>query len=59
MQVENTRTPDGERCLILIQEFNASGLNRKYLLHTDRKNVDEINLVIDDIMSNKQYSLDD
>ncbi|NQX71686.1 AAA family ATPase [Paenibacillus alba] len=49
----------GERCLILIQEFNESGLNRKYLLDTDQKNVDEINLVIDDIMNNKQYSLDD
>ncbi|MGO4501089.1 hypothetical protein AB4114_35155 [Paenibacillus sp. 2RAB27] len=49
----------GERCLILIQEFNESGLNRKYLLDTDRKNVDEISLVIDDIMNNKQYSLDD
>jgi hypothetical protein len=49
----------GERCLILIKEFMESGLNNKHLLDTSQKNVDTIYLVIEEIMNNKQFKLDD
>jgi gluconate kinase len=49
----------GERCLILIKEFKESGLNNKHLLNTSQKNVDAIHLVIEEIMNNKQYRIDD
>jgi predicted kinase len=48
----------GERCLILIEEFKESGLNTNHLLDTSQDSVDAIELVIEDIMNNKQYRLD-
>jgi len=49
----------GERCLILIDEFKRSGLNSKHLLDTSRKSVDAIDQVIEDIINNTQYRLED
>ncbi|NQX68671.1 AAA family ATPase [Paenibacillus alba] len=49
----------GERCLILIEEFKESGLDTKHLLDTSHNSVDAIDLVIEDIMNNKQYRLVD
>lgn len=49
----------GERCLSLIKEFKESVLNHKYLLDTSRKNVDAIPLVIEEIMNNTQYRIED
>lgn len=49
----------GERCLILIEEFKESGLDTKHLLDTSHHSVDAIDLVIEDIMNNKQYRLVD
>lgn len=59
---EQFRLPEhqmGERCLILIKEFKESVLNNKYLLDTSQKNVDAIHLVIEELMNNKQYTIDD
>ncbi|MDG0791211.1 AAA family ATPase [Cohnella ginsengisoli] len=47
----------GERCLILIEEFKASGLDTKHLLDTSRNRVDAIELVIQEIVSNERYRL--
>ncbi|MNH84983.1 hypothetical protein D3C73_374180 [compost metagenome] len=49
----------GERCLVLIEEFKESGLDTKHLLDTSHYSVDAIDLVIEDIMNNKQYRLVD
>ncbi|MNU03785.1 hypothetical protein D3C72_2479350 [compost metagenome] len=49
----------GERCLILIDEFKEAGLHAKHLLDTRHNSVDAIELVVEDIMNNKQYRLVD
>ncbi|MCR8645938.1 AAA family ATPase [Paenibacillus sp. N1-5-1-14] len=49
----------GKRCLILIEEFKESGLKNNHLLDTSQKSVDAINLVIEEIMNNKQYRIAD
>ncbi|MGC5772685.1 AAA family ATPase [Paenibacillus pabuli] len=49
----------GERCLILIDEFRASGLDTKHLLDTRERSVADIDQIIEDIMNNKQYRLVD
>lgn len=49
----------GDRCLILVKEFNESGLNNKHLLDTSQHNKDSIDLVIEEIMNNKKYRIDD
>ncbi|MEC0091938.1 AAA family ATPase [Paenibacillus macquariensis] len=49
----------GERCLILIEEFKESGFKDIHLLDTSQTNADAIHLVIEEIVNNKQYRLED
>lgn len=49
----------GDRCLILIEEFKEAGLKTKYMLDTSQHNTASIHLVIEEIMNNKQYRIDD
>ncbi|WNR46890.1 AAA family ATPase [Paenibacillus roseipurpureus] len=59
---DQMRTPEhqmGERCLILIDEFKESGLKNKHLLNTSKKNADDIHQVIEEILNNQQYKLED
>lgn len=48
----------GERCFILLKEFKQSGLNHKHLLDTSLKNVDGIQWVVEEIMNNEKYRVD-
>jgi predicted kinase len=48
----------GERCLILMEEFNKSGLDAKHLLDTSKKSAEDLEQVIEEIMNNNQFRLD-
>jgi len=49
----------GDRCLILMEEFRQSELNKKHLLDTSRIDAPALHQVIDEIRSNRQYRLAD
>ncbi|MES0856050.1 AAA family ATPase [Geobacillus sp. G4] len=59
-QRDEMRVPEqqmGERCLILLNEFHASGFDRKHLLDTSGKSKDDIDEMIDEIMSNQRFRI--
>lgn len=57
---DNTREPEhqmGERCLVLLNEFTESGLQKKNILDTTNIASDEIDKVIYEIMNNRKYKI--
>jgi len=52
------RTPEhrmGERCLILVDEFTESGLDKKHILDTSKN--PPIANVVNEVMSNSKYKM--
>ncbi|CAN7731299.1 AAA family ATPase [Paenibacillus sp. LjRoot153] len=60
LQRDQMRLPQhqmGERCLILIDEFENSGLEPKHVLDTRQHHVEDLNEIVEDIRSNERYRL--
>ncbi|CAH1224314.1 hypothetical protein PAECIP111891_05641 [Paenibacillus allorhizoplanae] len=60
LQRDQTRLPQhqmGERCLILIDEFENSGLEPRHVKDTSSHRVENLNEIVDDIRSNDRYRL--
>ncbi|WMJ17780.1 AAA family ATPase [Geobacillus proteiniphilus] len=58
MQRDGMRAPEqqmGERCLILLNEFHASGFDRKHLLDTSEKNSDDIGHIVCEILNSQRF----
>ncbi|SFL98535.1 AAA domain-containing protein [Gracilibacillus orientalis] len=56
---DNMRQPEyrmGDRCLMLVDEFMESNLDKKHLFDTSN-NICEISLVIDEIKENQKYKV--
>ncbi|WP_187252179.1 MULTISPECIES: AAA family ATPase [unclassified Geobacillus] len=47
----------GERCLILADEFNECGLDKKYIFDTSEKTTDDIGNIIYEIMNNQKFKI--
>lgn len=60
LQRDQTRLPQhqmGERCLILIDEFENAGLESIHFLDTSLHQIENLNEIVDDIRSNDRYRL--
>lgn len=58
---DHLRKPEhrmGERCLVLMDEFIASGLEEKYILDNSEISIDEIDTVIEEMTNNYKYRYD-
>jgi len=49
----------GERCLILVEEFLESDLDKKHMLDTSQLTTQDIPLVLDEIIHNPDYRIED
>ncbi|WP_035019871.1 AAA family ATPase [Anoxybacillus flavithermus] len=48
----------GERCLILLNEFRASGVDQKHFLDIGEKYSDDIRPIISEILNNQRFCVD-
>lgn len=57
---DNMRKPEhrmGNRCLILVDEFIESGLDKKHIFDTSKIASDDIAYVVNEIMNNRIYKM--
>ncbi len=47
-----------ERCLVLMKEFQESGIQTHNMLNTSQQSTDDINQVVYDILNNSQFLVD-
>jgi gluconate kinase len=60
MQRDQLRLPEhrmGQRCRILLKEFEESGVKNKHVLDTSRLNADAVRQIAEEIMNNGNYRL--
>ncbi|MFC4403761.1 AAA family ATPase [Gracilibacillus xinjiangensis] len=47
----------GDRCLILVDEFHHSGLDKRHILDTSEKSVRELNEILAEIIDNERFTI--
>jgi adenylate kinase family enzyme len=60
MKRDELRKPEhrmGERCLVLMDEFKASGLDDIYLLDTSERTNKDVDFIIEQILSNQNFKI--